>query len=95
MNPADFGVVEASRHLARRELSSRELVEACLERARRDGARRVAISTRPTMTSAHRVYRALGFAPDPALDWEPLPGVLLLGYALGLEPAADGSPASG
>jgi aspartyl-tRNA(Asn)/glutamyl-tRNA(Gln) amidotransferase subunit A len=38
MNPADFGVVEASRHLARRELSSRELVEACLERIReRDG----------------------------------------------------------
>jgi aspartyl-tRNA(Asn)/glutamyl-tRNA(Gln) amidotransferase subunit A len=38
MNPADFGVVEASRHLARHELSSRELVEACLERIRdRDG----------------------------------------------------------
>ena len=38
MNPADFGVVEASRHLARRELSARELVEACLARIReRDG----------------------------------------------------------
>ena len=38
-NPADAGVVEAIALLAQRELSSRELVEACLARIReRDGA---------------------------------------------------------
>jgi len=38
-NPADAGVVEASERLARGELSSRELVDACLERIEaRDGA---------------------------------------------------------
>jgi aspartyl-tRNA(Asn)/glutamyl-tRNA(Gln) amidotransferase subunit A len=37
-NPADAGVLEAIGLLARREMSSRELVEACLERIRqRDG----------------------------------------------------------
>src|SRR5947207_15956058 len=37
-SPADLGVVEAAALLARRELSSSELVEACLERIReRDG----------------------------------------------------------
>ena len=38
MNPADFGVVEAGRHLAGGDLSARELTEACLARIReRDG----------------------------------------------------------
>jgi aspartyl-tRNA(Asn)/glutamyl-tRNA(Gln) amidotransferase subunit A len=38
-DPADLGVVDARAALARRELSSRELVEACLARIReRDGA---------------------------------------------------------
>src|SRR6185312_7482538 len=38
VNPADLGVIDASEALARRELSSRELVEACLARiAERDG----------------------------------------------------------
>jgi aspartyl-tRNA(Asn)/glutamyl-tRNA(Gln) amidotransferase subunit A len=38
-NPADLGVEDAAGALVRRELSSRELVEACLERIReRDGA---------------------------------------------------------
>src|SRR5665213_1413838 len=38
MNPADFGVVEAGRHLAGGDLSARELTEACLARiGERDG----------------------------------------------------------
>ncbi|HEX7524761.1 MAG TPA: hypothetical protein VF327_00570, partial [Gaiellaceae bacterium] len=38
-DPADAGVVEAIALLVRREVSSRELVEACLARIReRDGA---------------------------------------------------------
>jgi len=38
VNPADLGVLDAAGALARRELSSRELTEACLERIReRDG----------------------------------------------------------
>ena len=38
MNPADLGVLDAAGALGRRELSSRELTEACLERIReRDG----------------------------------------------------------
>ena len=62
------------------------LVRACMDRARAAGARRLRLSTQPDMHAAHRLYERLGFARTPDLDWEPLPGVPLITYALKLTP---------
>jgi ribosomal protein S18 acetylase RimI-like enzyme len=69
---------------ARGRGAGRRLVEACLERARRDGRRRVVLYTLPEMTAAHGLYRDLGFEREPAADWEYEPGKRLLSFALEL-----------
>jgi ribosomal protein S18 acetylase RimI-like enzyme len=69
---------------ARGRGAGRRLVEACLERARRDGRRRVVLYTLPEMTTAHTLYRDLGFEREPAQDWEYEPGKRLLSFALEL-----------
>lgn len=69
---------------ARGRGAGRRLVEACLERARTDGRRRVVLYTLPAMTAAHALYRDLGFERDPARDWEYEPGKKLLSFALAL-----------
>jgi GNAT superfamily N-acetyltransferase len=61
------------------------LASALLERARADGRRGIALLSLPAMTGAHRLYERLGFHRAPDRDWEPAPGLLLLGYALDLE----------
>lgn len=58
------------------------LVRACIDTARTDGCSVVRLSTEPRMTAAHRLYERLGFVRSPAYDWEPVPGVVLLGYEL-------------
>ena len=58
------------------------LVELCLRRSRVLGYAGVRMSTMAEMTAAHRVYERLGFARSPGDDWSPVPGVVLLGYAL-------------
>ena len=58
------------------------LVRECIDRARRDGARRIVLSTQPEMLAAQRLYQRLGFARRPDLDWLPEPAVILLGYEL-------------
>ena len=58
------------------------LVRACLDRARATGAQLLRLSTQPDMQAAHRLYRRLGFVRTPDLDWEPMPGVTLVTYAL-------------
>lgn len=60
------------------------LVRACSERARAADCRRLVCCSRTDMHTAHRLYERLGFVRAPELDWEPVPGFLLLGYALGL-----------
>jgi ribosomal protein S18 acetylase RimI-like enzyme len=60
------------------------LVRACIDRAREDGCTVLRLSTEPTMTTAHRLYERLGFLRTPSYDWEPVPGVALLGYELPL-----------
>ena len=60
------------------------LVRACIDLARRLDCRLIRLSTEPTMTVAHRLYERLGFTRTPADDWEPVPGVTLLGYRLEL-----------
>src|SRR4051812_477736 len=58
------------------------LVQHCVDRSRELGYSGVRMSTMDKMTSAHRVYQRLGFTRAPDDDWEPVPGVLLLAYAL-------------
>jgi GNAT superfamily N-acetyltransferase len=47
---------------------ARALVEACLDRARRVGARRLVVTSMSWMTRAHRLYERLGFVHRPDLD---------------------------
>lgn len=60
------------------------LVRACIERARADGRRAVAISTGPSLLAAQRLYERLGFVRVPERDFDPVPGVHLIGYRLEL-----------
>jgi GNAT superfamily N-acetyltransferase len=60
----------------------RALAESCVELAVRDGRAGVAILTRPSMSSAHRLYESMGFARDRDDDWEFLPGEWLWGYRI-------------
>ena len=45
---------------------------------------RLVLSTQSGMHAAHRIYRRLGFVRTPERDWEPVPGLGLLTYALEL-----------
>ena len=60
------------------------LVEHVIGRARELGLTGLAMSTQPTMLSAHRIYQRLGFERTPDRDWSPVPGVELLTYRLAL-----------
>jgi len=54
------------------------LVRQCIELAAASGAVDLVISTAVWMTSAHRLYRRLGFVLAPERDWSPRPEVRLL-----------------
>lgn len=60
------------------------LVRHCVQRSRESGLSAVVLCTTAQMASAQRVYVALGFVRDPALDWSPVDGICLLGYRLRL-----------
>jgi ribosomal protein S18 acetylase RimI-like enzyme len=75
---------------ARRRGVGAALVASVLERARAGGARRLVLSTLPTMTAAHRLYRRFGFARAPELDHRPVPGVELLAFTLDLDQGPSG-----
>lgn len=70
----------------------RALVEACIERARRAGGRRLAIFSMDFMTDAHRLYGRMGFRRRPDLDVR-FPGGD--GLALTYDLADDASDAFG
>ena len=59
------------------------LVAEVIERARRDGRRRLVLLSRPTMKAAHAIYDRLGFERATELD-ETWDDVTLLGFALRL-----------
>jgi len=67
------------------------LVDWCVRRAAALGCRRLILSSLAQMATAHRVYLSRGFTRRPALDWTPEPGVVLLGFALDLEPPDAGA----
>ncbi|MDX6274759.1 MAG: hypothetical protein QOJ92_1969 [Frankiales bacterium] len=58
------------------------LAQASVELARELGCLRVRLSTQPAMTTAHHIYERIGFRRAPENDWEPGPGIELLGYEL-------------
>lgn len=64
----------------------RLLMQACVDRARAAGARALALHTTEVMAAAIRLYRRMGFAPAPELDFEPAPGLVVRGYLLDLDP---------
>ncbi len=63
---------------------ARALVMACLERARASRVDRVVLSSQVAMTTAHRLYASVGFLRAPERDWQPYPGLQLLGFSLDL-----------
>lgn len=81
---AEFRMLGVAPDARGRGLGER-LVLGCIELARRDGARRLVLSTQAQSVAAHRVYARLGFERRPDLDWTPVPGVDLRGYALTLQ----------
>ncbi|HEX3959601.1 MAG TPA: GNAT family N-acetyltransferase [Trebonia sp.] len=60
----------------------RGLMLAVIGQARAAGARRLLLSTQPTMKAAQALYLSLGFARLPELDWSPVPEATLLGFGL-------------
>jgi GNAT superfamily N-acetyltransferase len=60
------------------------LVQAVIDRARALGLPRVVLCSQDRMTAVHRVYERHGFRRLPDRDWDPLPDVRLIGYALNL-----------
>ncbi|HVA61688.1 MAG TPA: GNAT family N-acetyltransferase [Mycobacteriales bacterium] len=56
------------------------LTRSAIVRARRMGCHRLRLLTQPNMQAAHRLYQRLGFERAPDLDWEPEPGIPLIGY---------------
>jgi GNAT superfamily N-acetyltransferase len=58
----------------------------CVDEARRVGASRLVICSLDVMHAAHRLYGTLGFGRRPDLDWQPEPGIRLLGFDLVLDP---------
>ena len=69
---------------ARRKGVGTALVEACVDAARAAGCSVVRLSTQASMVLAHRVYEGQGFTRTPDHDWNPLPELRLLTYALPL-----------
>jgi len=65
------------------------LVRECIERARRSGARSLALHTTDMMRTAMRMYERLGFARAPELDFKPAADLTVKGYRLDLADKTD------
>ena len=60
----------------------RRLTEACAARAASEGRESLVLHTIDTNVGGLAFYEALGFERAPHLDWEPAPGIRLLGLRL-------------
>ncbi|HEU5325963.1 MAG TPA: GNAT family N-acetyltransferase [Candidatus Limnocylindria bacterium] len=72
----------------------RALTIACIERARADGRRRIALHTGDTQLAAQRIYAGLGFVRRPALDELVDDEFWLRGWVLELEEEEEAQPRS-
>jgi GNAT superfamily N-acetyltransferase len=61
------------------------LIRAVLDRADERGVYRVVLCSSDYMHVAHRLYHRLGFTRLPCRDWQPVPGLQLLAFALELD----------
>ncbi|MBA2446097.1 MAG: GNAT family N-acetyltransferase [Nocardioidaceae bacterium] len=59
---------------------ARALVQQCLDRCVELGLTDLVLCSLKQMSPAHALYLSMGFGRDDALDWEPEPGVTLLGF---------------
>ena len=64
------------------------LVRACIARAVAAGKRHIALHSTDRMTTAHRIYQRLGFVRDETADWAVVPGFVLWGFRLDIDPPA-------
>lgn len=62
----------------------RALLDAVIERARRDGYAALVLCSDAWMVGAHRLYESAGFVRLPERDWSPVPRVHLRAYHLTL-----------
>lgn len=62
----------------------RQLVQACVDRARAEGLAAVVLSSATWMTTAHHIYEKLGFVRTPERDWSPREGIRLKTFRLEL-----------
>jgi ribosomal protein S18 acetylase RimI-like enzyme len=60
------------------------LAAGCIARAREGGRAAVFLHSLAYMRAAQSIYARLGFARRPDRDWEPVPGIRLLGFGLTL-----------
>lgn len=85
LSPGEAGIrmlaVDPSRH---GRGIGRALTEACIERAREAGRRRIVLHTGESMAAAKHLYESLGFERQTAIDFSPAPGIDLIGYAFEL-----------
>jgi ribosomal protein S18 acetylase RimI-like enzyme len=72
----------------------RALTEACIERARVAGRRRLVLHTGDWMAAAKHLYESMSFRRETAIDFSPAPGIDLIGYAFDLGDTARQRPAS-
>jgi GNAT superfamily N-acetyltransferase len=68
----------------------RVMVQACIDRARRDGKRRLTLMTTGSMDAAHHLYGRLGFRRTPESDMIVEDGLRLMAFELDLKEVADG-----
>jgi len=63
------------------------LMQECVHRARKSGARFLSLHTTDMMQTALRIYERMGFVRAPELDFQPAPGTTVKGYRLDLTEA--------
>ncbi len=67
----------------------RALTQACLDRARADGRKRLVLHTGTWMPDAIRLYEGMGFDRRPDRDFAPVRGIDLIAYSFELGPVAE------
>ncbi len=67
----------------------RALAAECVAIARRAGRTRIVLHSTPAMAAAIHLYESLGFSRRPDIDFSPVPGVDIIGYALELTPPSN------
>jgi GNAT superfamily N-acetyltransferase len=85
LRPGEAGIrMLAVDPAGRRRGVGRGLVSACVERAQAGGRQGLFLHSGRWMGPAHRLYASMGFRRVPGRDWEPVPGIALLAFALDL-----------